>query len=107
MPKYQVFFLEEADEEVLRSYEWGLVFWGEERAKKWLFQLYDAVITRLSEFPLSCQVARESEFLDIEVRQDLFGRYRILFQVEKDEVTVLRLIGPHANRPDASDLDLD
>lgn len=94
MAKYLVTFLEEADDEVLRSYEWGLAVWGKERADKWLISLYQKVIRRLSEFPFSCPIAPESRILKTEIRHYIFGRYRILFKIEEDEVIILRLVGP-------------
>lgn len=99
--------MDDADEETIRSYEWGLVFWGQEQADLWLRNFYSSVIGRLSEFPYSCPLAPESEYLDQEIRQLQFGRYRILFEIMDDEVTVLRLLGPYTELPDADSIALD
>lgn len=107
MARFKVFFSTEADEEVLKSYEWGLLFWGQHQADVWLRDLYISLINRLSEFPFSCSVAPESEYLDQEIRQYHFGRYRILFEIEGDEVTVIRLLGPYRELPNAKDIALE
>lgn len=45
--------------------------------------------------PLSCQFAPESNSSEFEIRQLIYGRYRILFTVEEDVVLVLYFRGPH------------
>lgn len=107
MARFKVFFSTEADEEVLKSYEWGLLFWGQDQANVWLRDLYISVIKRLSEFPLTCTVAPESGYLDPEIRQYHFGRYRILFEIQGDEVTVIRLVGPYTDLPDEESIALE
>ena len=107
MARFKVFFSEEADEEVLKSYEWGLLFWGQDQADNWLRDLYNSVIERLSELPLSCPLAPESDYLGDEVRHYLFGRYRILFEIQGDEVTVIRLLGPYTDLPGAKEMALE
>ena len=107
MPKFHIFFSEDADEEVLRSYEWGLLFWGREQTDRWLRDLYSSVIERLGTFPLACPIAPESAYLDQEIREYYFGRYRILFEITDEEVTVIRLLGPYSGLPDSKSLALD
>lgn len=107
MARFKVFFAAEADEEVLKSYEWGLLFWGQDQADIWLRDLYNSVIGRLSELPLSCPLAPESKYLDQEVRHYHFGRYRVLFEIQDDEVTVIRLLGPYTDLPDAREIALE
>lgn len=94
MARFAVFFSAEADEEVLKSYEWGLLFWGQDQANIWLAEFYASVIGRLGEFPLGCGLAQENAFLDSEIRQCHIGRYRVLFEIDGDEVTVIRVVGP-------------
>ncbi len=107
MARYKVFFSSEADEEVLKSYEWGLLFWGKNQADVWLRDFYISVTKRLSEFPLSCILAPENGYIDQEIRQYHFGRYRVLFEIQGDEVTVIRLVGPYTDLPDATDMALE
>lgn len=107
MARFGVFFSAEADEEVLKSYEWGVLFWGQDQADGWVREFYTFVINRLSEFPVSCPLAPESRYLDQEIRQVHFGRYRALFEIQGNEVTVIRLVGPYTELPDANGLALD
>lgn len=95
MAVYRVFFTPDADAEILKSYEWGVRSWGEDQARPWLRELYATVFRRLRGFPLSCPVAPESNDLDFEARQLIYGRYRILFVVKCDIVQVLYLRGPY------------
>ncbi len=41
--------------------------------------------------PLCCQLAPESAFFKEEIRQLIYGKYRILFTVEGETVFVLRV----------------
>jgi len=100
MAKFRVFFTPQALDDVLQSYEWGVANWGEAAAEKWLRELHRSVYERLAKFPKACQLAPESDELGVEVRQLLFMRYRILFQVEKKEVIVIRVAGPYAAAED-------
>lgn len=99
MPKYKVYFTPQALKDILASYEWGLVAWGEAAAGKWIRKLHEIVYRRLSAFPNSCPLAPESPELEADVRQLVFLRYRVLFEVKKRQVIVLRVEGPYTGRP--------
>ena len=105
--RFTVFFSVEADEEVLKSYEWGLLFWGQERANTWLREFYSSVKKRLGDFPLSYGLSPESSYLESEVRQIHIGRYRVLFEIEGSDVTVIRVVGPYAEMSDAKAMPLE
>jgi plasmid stabilization system protein ParE len=92
---YNITFNAKAVRDIESSFEWGVNNWGEEQAVKWLRDLHSAVRRRLSESPLSCPVAPESSARGHEVRQLLYGRYRILFTIRKNEVRVIHLRGPY------------
>lgn len=95
MASYRVLFRSEAEDQILRSYEWGVQFWGETEAQDWLRNVYKAVFHRLTTFPFSCPIAPESEDTDEVVRHYFVGRrYRILFKIEDDMVIVLQFVGP-------------
>jgi len=44
----------------------------------------------LTELPRRCSIAPESETFGIEVRQLMYGDYRILFTIDGDTVRILR-----------------
>lgn len=98
MAEFRVSFTPAAEAEILESYYWGVQFWGEDKARKWLSEFYVTVYRRLTTFPLSCALAPENEELDMEVRQLICGRYRILFSVDGEIVRVLYVRGPYRDR---------
>ncbi len=49
-------------------------------AKEWLDGL-EAAIATLTEMPARCPLAPENEHFRVEIRQLLYGRYRILFTI--------------------------
>jgi plasmid stabilization system protein ParE len=94
MTKYRVYFTPDSSEQILSAYEWGVENWGRSSAQTWLRDLYTAIFRRLSAFPGSCAIAPESEEVGKTIRQLVFGRYRILYEVRDERVLVLRLTGP-------------
>src|SRR3990172_11155279 len=61
-----------------------------QNAANWRQDLYQ-VAQSLSLFPDGCGFALENDAVDFEVRQKLFGEYRILFTIEGDRVIVLNV----------------
>ena len=65
-----------------------------ENALRWFRGMHKAMAS-LSEFPARCALAPESKEFPFEVRQLLYGsarhRYRILFTIEGDVVTILHI----------------
>lgn len=63
---------------------WLTVEASSDIAERWAFSLHEK-IKSLSQFPERCQVARESDAFDEEVRQLLVGhgrgQYRVLFSI--------------------------
>lgn len=94
MASYNVRFNLEALRDIENSLQWGYRNWGEEQAMRWVRGLYSVVQKRLTSFPLSCPLAPESAEHEREVRQLIYDRYRILFFVQGDEVSVLYVQGP-------------
>lgn len=94
MAKFDVSLTPQALDDILASYEWGLKTWGGIAAEKWLRKLHQSIYQRLTVFPSSCPLAPESGEVDGEVRQLIFLRYRILFEIDKHLVIVLRVDGP-------------
>ena len=94
MKKYIVRYNPSAISDLEKSFEWGVNNWGETQARKWLEEIQSAIFDRLSQMPLSCPVAPESTELKVEVRQFIYGRYRVLFTIRKDTVFIFHISGP-------------
>src|SRR5688572_12480456 len=60
------------------------------RAESWLNGAR-AAIEALRSFPRRCPLAPENDAFDLEIRQSLYGEYRILFNVEGDVVRVVHV----------------
>ena len=63
---------------------------SEAAALRWYEGLMKAFHS-LKKNPLRCPVAPESAFFEEEIRQLIYGKYRILFTVEGETVFVLRV----------------
>jgi plasmid stabilization system protein ParE len=96
MRKFGIRYNPEALSDLSDSFEWGVQFWGAEAARKWYNEVDVLIESRLSSMPGSCPLAPENDDLDIEVRQLILGRYRILFTIEDDLVRVLYIRGPYS-----------
>jgi plasmid stabilization system protein ParE len=66
-------------------------------AERWLRRLY-AEINTLESFPERCTVARESEFLEEDLRQLLFKSHRVVFSVDSANRAVYVHEVRHAKR---------
>ncbi len=105
--KYQVRLTEKAEQDVATVLDW----FGEPdalpAARKWFGQLMAAIDT-LETMPGRCGVAAESADVGVEIRELLVGKrhgiYRVIFQLEKRTVFILRI--RHAAREALSRDDL-
>lgn len=68
-----------------------------ESANQWRQQLF-ALLDRLALMPGSCSLAPENEYCEIEVRQLIFGQYRVLFTVQENTSLVYVLTVRHGAR---------
>ncbi len=96
MKHYSVTFSEDAIAEFASSIQWGCDTWGEVQAWHWYADTRNSIRQMLKTFPLSQPLAPDNDQYEIEVRQMLVGRYRVLFNVTKNEVTVLHIRGPYS-----------
>jgi plasmid stabilization system protein ParE len=96
MRRYTVVFSDEAAGEFAASVQWGYENWGEEETWHWYAKIRSSIRDTLSIFPLSHPIAPDSEEYEIEVRQMVIGRYRILYTFDGKRVTILHLTGPYA-----------
>ena len=95
MKHYSVPFSEDAIAEFASSIEWGRETWGEEEALAWYADIRNSIRQLLSSFPLSQPIAPDNNQYEVEVRQMLIGRYRVLFNVTHMVVTLLHIRGPY------------
>lgn len=95
MKKYKVILHPDAESDINSSFKWGCRTWGEENARLWVRKLRQAFRKHLASMPLSCPLAPESEELGVSIRHFIVGRYRILFFVKGNIVTILHVRGPY------------
>src|SRR5262245_8855442 len=74
-----------------------------ENDNRWRLRLYH-IAARLSAFPAGCSYAIENDFVEFEIRQKLFGNYRILFTISDERVIIMSV--RHAARRPMSPEDL-
>jgi len=98
MKKYSVIFHPDAETDITSSYEWGRRVWGDKRAIAWIRELHRAIKLRLTNLPLSCPLAPESNELDVPIHELIVQRYRVLFIVEKKTVTIVHVRGPYVQK---------
>ena len=101
MSEYMVRYSAEALRSLGESFRWGAERWGESEGVRWFNEIDAAILSRLSSMPFACPVAPESSAYNFEVRQLIFGRYRVLFRITDTLVYVLDVMGPfHRYRED-------
>ena len=68
-----------------------------------------AAIQTLATHPLRCPLAPEDSHFELEIRQLIYGRYRILFSIAQKRIRILRVL--HGARdyilPDIDDTDFE
>jgi plasmid stabilization system protein ParE len=77
----------EEDARVICSY---IAADSQRSAERWLIAL-ERVFDSLSAFPARCAIAPESEMIGTEIRQRLFGTYRVLFIIREETVYILHI----------------
>ncbi len=87
--KYRVEITPTAEAEVEEAFDY-IYSKSPQNAEKWRKGLYDVAAT-LDRFPEGCSFALENDSVDFDVRQKLYGRYRILFTVMNHRVIVLHV----------------
>jgi plasmid stabilization system protein ParE len=89
--KYRVDVSDEANRNADQAYRY-IARDSPSRAKRWYSGLLRAIAS-LATHPRCCEVAVESAWIGREIRQLLYGKrpgvYRILFEIDDDEVRVL------------------
>jgi plasmid stabilization system protein ParE len=86
---YRVEVTQSAERDAHEAYAW-IAADSPANALRWFDSLFEA-LQSLESFPTRCAVAPESEAVGEEIRQLLFGNYRVLFLVRKQTVFVLHV----------------
>lgn len=104
MKRYKVEFLPSAKQDLRASFNWGVSGWGKTQAERWLRKFSATCTKRLAQFPESCPIAPESEELGRDIRHLIIARYRVLFIIQGNTVSILYVrgsyLGTMANEPD-------
>jgi plasmid stabilization system protein ParE len=59
-------------------------------AAKWYFAIHDK-IHALKDFPDSCPIAYEDRFYDFQIRNLIFGNYRVIYRIQEDIIQILHV----------------
>ena len=86
---FKVEITAQAETELDEAYEW-IANESPEKAVEWFNALVDAIQT-LQNLPKRCALAPESETVGQEIRQLLYSKYRILFIIRENTVSVLHV----------------
>jgi plasmid stabilization system protein ParE len=107
MRTYAVVVTATAKHNLREGYAWAARY-APDTAAQWLDRFYEA-LQSLSRNPQRCSIAPESEVVNREIRQFLFGRrrstWRALFVIEQDQVRILHV--RRGTRDTASSQELD
>lgn len=94
MRSYSIIFSDEAEADLISSVQWGYNNWGEEATWKWYRRTRSKIDDILSTIPLAQPMAPDNTEYDVDVRQMLVGRCRVLFNVKDQTVRILHVKGP-------------
>ncbi|MCP5127663.1 MAG: type II toxin-antitoxin system RelE/ParE family toxin [Gammaproteobacteria bacterium] len=86
---YRVDITSEAGEEIEAIYLY-IAEDSPDNAAHWYFAIHDKIQT-LKDSPNRCPLAYENRFYDYEVRNLIFGSYRVLFRVQEKTVQILHV----------------
>lgn len=86
---YHILYQDSAEADLIRICLW-IARRSPSRAEAWLDGALAAIDT-LTTFPRRCPIAPENDEVDAEIRQLLYGEYRILFSVDEDLVQILHI----------------
>ena len=59
-------------------------------AIRWYFAIYEKIQT-LKNFPASCPIAFEDRYYNFEIRNLIFGNYRVLYRIQDKTVQILHV----------------
>ena len=94
---YDVVVESSAGRNIDDAFRWMVTNVSAESATLWYLDIYGAMDS-LKDFPARCGLAIENEFFKEEIRQLICGKYRILFEIDRETVRVLH-VRHSARRP--------
>lgn len=86
---YTIIVEERAKADIREAARW-MAQYSPEKATLWHFEIEDAILS-LEQMPKRCPRAQESHIFKREIRQLIFGKYRILFTIEDETVRILHI----------------
>ena len=89
MRRYRVDFSDTAEREIQEAGEW-IAASSVEAAERWIDGLL-SIVDRLELMPARFPLAPEDEDHPDEIRQVIYGRYRVLFTIRRDRVVILHV----------------
>lgn len=89
MTQYQVNISDLAKREIEEFYLY-IAEDSPENAQKWYFSIYDKIQT-LRNFPMRSPIADEDIFHEYEIRNLIFGDYRVLYRIKENIVQILHV----------------
>jgi len=89
MTRYQVLVAAPAEAEIEAAYLFIRAD-SPANAAAWRAGLYEAAMS-LKSFPERCAVAPENGPFEFEIRQFVYGNYRLLFTIRDDDVVILHV----------------
>ncbi|MBI3833285.1 MAG: type II toxin-antitoxin system RelE/ParE family toxin [Planctomycetes bacterium] len=87
--KYNVEVSKNAEEDAREIYSY-IAADSQRNAERWIIAL-ERVFGSLGAFPTRCAIAPEGETIGVEIRQRVFGAYRVLFMVREKTVYILHI----------------
>jgi plasmid stabilization system protein ParE len=87
--RYRVLIQPPAAEDLDEAYRW-IASDSPDHARRWLNGVLRA-IRGLASFPRRCPLAPENDAFAEEIRQLIYGDYRVLFTIEDSQVRVLHI----------------
>ena len=102
--KYLIVIETTAESDLRQAYEWGVRAWGKSKAQQW-FKTTIREIKTLTSLPERCPMAPESEDFQEEIRQQIIGRYRVLFTIKGKKIHILHVRGAYlgGDQPDINE----
>ena len=94
---YTIIIESSADRELDEAYRWIAENNSPENAMLWYFDILEAIKT-LENLPERCALAPENQFFREEIRQLLYVKYRILFEIYDEAVRVRASAAPPTAR---------